>query len=206
MQATKQASQMCPSHPAVTSIFSQRTCGSIYLGAGNTAPQTYRRRSTSSTYLRTGRTVETLSGRLCVGSNRTLYAGTRGIVWSENLLNARGSLVGVGYHPTRSNSQASVEGQQPEKPRGKAPRKKGTRTGGAVGRGRITPAKTNPTKWSDDLATGILADLIKGQKVASVLEVHRETITAQCLRDLLKKVAQSKHPRVASEVCHLHNQ
>jgi hypothetical protein len=44
--------------------------------------------------------------------------------------------------------------------------------------------------------------------VASVLEAHREGITAQCLRNLLTKLAQDKLPRVrrmASEVCHLHN-
>jgi hypothetical protein len=79
-------------------------------------------------------------------------------------------------------------------------RNKGTRTGGADG--RRTAPKANPT---NDLATGmILAELIRGQKenktVASVLEVHGEAITAQCLRDLLTKLEQSKHPRVAVEV------
>eukprot|EP00242_Pyramimonas_sp_CCMP2087_P007737 CAMPEP_0198217288 /NCGR_PEP_ID=MMETSP1445-20131203/62686_1 /TAXON_ID=36898 /ORGANISM="Pyramimonas sp., Strain CCMP2087" /LENGTH=232 /DNA_ID=CAMNT_0043893907 /DNA_START=49 /DNA_END=744 /DNA_ORIENTATION=+ len=182
MQATTQASKVCASHLAVTFICNQRA----------------------------GRTVEN-SGRPCIGSDRALYASSKsGFVWSfENLLNARRTSVGVRAHPTRSNVQASIEGQENEKSRGKAQRRD-TRTGGAGRRFQITPRKADdptkaaprndPTKWSDDLATGVLADLIRGQKesktVASVLEIHRDYITAQCLRDLLDKLAQSKPQRV----------
>ena len=211
MQATTQASKVCASHLAVTSICNQRAGGRTPLCARDTAPPTHHRRITSSTYLQAGRTVENISGRPCIGSNRALYTSSKsGFLWSfENLLNARRSLVGVRAHPTRSTVQASVERQENEKSRGKAQRR-GTRTGGAGPRFQITPRKANdptkaaprndPTKWSDDLATGILADLIRGQKesktVASVLEVNRDAITAQCLRYLLDKLAQSKLPRV----------
>jgi hypothetical protein len=192
---------MCASHLAVTSVFNHRTGAGTLFGARETAPHTHNRRSTSSTYLQAGRTVEPLSGRLCIGSNRTLYAsGTSGSAFSfQNLLSARSPLVGVRPRTTRSNVRASIEGQESENSRGTAPRKKGT------GKWQITRLKANdPRKWSADLPTSILADLIRGHKesktVASVLEVHREAITAQCVRDLLKELEQSKHPRVALEV------
>jgi 5-formyltetrahydrofolate cyclo-ligase len=60
---------------------------------------------------------------------------------------------------------------------------------------------------SDPLAMKILAKLLQAQKeqtVASVLEVHSEAITKQCLRNLLTMLPQG-NPQVASEVCHLNN-